>query len=91
MKILHRDNSLPSESHIDLVVTGFAVVESRTPLTVFRVLSLDNLKVLLALAKGRVGDQLRPITDHVLGQFIDCVGDFANTINTLFLGFPEVI
>ena len=42
-------------------------------------------------AELRVGDQLGSVTDHVLWQFVDLVGNFTNTIDTLFLGFPEVV
>ena len=42
-------------------------------------------------AELRAGDQLGPVTDHVLGQLVDLVGNFTNTIDTLFLGFPEVV
>ena len=42
-------------------------------------------------AELRVGDQLGFVTDHVLGQLVDLVGNFTNTIDTLFLGFPEVV
>ena len=59
--------------------------------TIFGVFSLDKFKVFLTLAKLRLWDQVWFVTDHVLGQLIDLVGDFANTVNVLFLGLPEVI
>ena len=37
-----------------------------------------------------LGNQFGPVTDHVLGQFVDLVGDFTKAIDLLFLGLPEV-
>jgi hypothetical protein len=66
-------------------------VERSTLLAVVNILGLDDLKVLLLGALLGEGDQLRPVTDHVLGQLIDLVADLADAINALLLGLPEVL
>merc|ERR1712018_29034 len=71
-------------------VSRVEVREVSTSFAVINILGLDNFVVLVFLALMAVGNQFRSITDHVLGQFIDLVGDFANTINVFFLGFPKV-
>ena len=72
-------------------MTGFVRVERGHSVAVVYVLSLDNFKELFTLAQLGSGNQLRPVMDHVVGQFVDLVCDFTNTIDTLFFGFPEIV
>ena len=72
------------------VVAGVDEAEGGAPLAVVDVLGLDDFVVLVFLALLALGNQFGSVTDHVLGQFVDLVGDFAKAIDLLFLGLPEV-
>ena len=77
-----------SLTYLVSIMSRSKVVERGFLLTLGNILGLGQTKVLLLRASLWVWDHLRPVNNHVLGQFADFVDVLTNSINGLFLDLP---
>ena len=65
--------------------------KSGTFITIINILGLNHFEVLVLGTLFGMRYQFGSITNHILGELVHLVGDFADTIDGLFFGLPKVV